>query len=313
MINYAIRRIINTIPIIFIVLTLVFFIIRLMPGDPATAVLGDYASKEAVNALREQMGLNRPIMVQYLSYLIDIVRLDFGKSLIHNIPVSDRIFSVLPYSLMLTFSGIFIGYLFGIPLGIYAAIHRNSFIDYFNRVFSLIGLSVPAFFLGIILILIFSIQFNFFPIVGGGDFSNILNVLHHLFLPALTLGLIMTAYVTRLTRSSFLEILREDYVRTAESKGLNNRTVMYKHALRNALIPIVSLGGLYAVGLIGSSVMVEIVFSRPGLGTLLVAATKQRDYTTLQSLMVFFTIIVVILNLFTDLVYSLIDPRIKHN
>lgn len=313
MINYAIRRIINTIPIIFIVLTLVFFIIRLMPGDPATAVLGDYASKEAVNALREQMGLNRPIMVQYFSYLIDIVRLDFGKSLIHNIPVSDRIFSVLPYSLMLTFSGIFIGYLFGIPLGIYAAIHRNSFIDYFNRVFSLIGLSVPAFFLGIILILIFSIQFNFFPIVGGGDFSNILNVLHHLFLPALTLGLIMTAYVTRLTRSSFLEILREDYVRTAESKGLNNRTVMYKHALRNALIPIVSLGGLYAVGLIGSSVMVEIVFSRPGLGTLLVAATKQRDYTTLQSLMVFFTIIVVILNLFTDLVYSLIDPRIKHN
>jgi len=313
LINYAIRRIINTIPIIFIVLTLVFFIIRLMPGDPATAVLGDYASKEAVNALREQMGLNRPIMVQYLSYLIDIVRLDFGKSLIHNIPVSDRIFSVLPYSLMLTFSGIFIGYLFGIPLGIYAAIHRNSFIDYFNRVFSLIGLSVPAFFLGIILILIFSIQFNFFPIVGGGDFSNILNVLHHLFLPALTLGLIMTAYVTRLTRSSFLEILREDYVRTAESKGLNNRTVMYKHALRNALIPIVSLGGLYAVGLIGSSVMVEIVFSRPGLGTLLVAATKQRDYTTLQSLMVFFTIIVVILNLFTDLVYSLIDPRIKHN
>jgi ABC-type dipeptide/oligopeptide/nickel transport system permease component len=284
-----------------------------MPGDPATAVLGDYASKEAVNALREQMGLNRPIMVQYFSYLIDIVRLDFGKSLIHNIPVSDRIFSVLPYSLMLTFSGIFIGYLFGIPLGIYAAIHRNSFIDYFNRVFSLIGLSVPAFFLGIILILIFSIQFNFFPIVGGGDFSNILNVLHHLFLPALTLGLIMTAYVTRLTRSSFLEILREDYVRTAESKGLNNRTVMYKHALRNALIPIVSLGGLYAVGLIGSSVMVEIVFSRPGLGTLLVAATKQRDYTTLQSLMVFFTIIVVILNLFTDLVYSLIDPRIKHN
>jgi len=313
LINYAIRRIINTIPIIFIVLTLVFFIIRLMPGDPATAVLGDYASKEAVNALREQMGLNRPIMVQYFSYLIDIVRLDFGKSLIHNIPVSDRIFSVLPYSLMLTFSGIFIGYLFGIPLGIYAAIHRNSFIDYFNRVFSLIGLSVPAFFLGIILILIFSIQFNFFPIVGGGDFSNILNVLHHLFLPALTLGLIMTAYVTRLTRSSFLEILREDYVRTAESKGLNNRTVMYKHALRNALIPIVSLGGLYAVGLIGSSVMVEIVFSRPGLGTLLVAATKQRDYTTLQSLMVFFTIIVVILNLFTDLVYSLIDPRIKHN
>ena len=313
MINYEIRRIINTIPIIFIVLTLVFFIIRLMPGDPATAVLGDYASKEAVNALREQMGLNRPIMVQYFSYLIDIVRLDFGKSLIHNIPVSDRIFSVLPYSLMLTFSGIFIGYLFGIPLGIYAAIHRNSFIDYFNRVFSLIGLSVPAFFLGIILILIFSIQFNFFPIVGGGDFSNILNVLHHLFLPALTLGLIMTAYVTRLTRSSFLEILREDYVRTAESKGLNNRTVMYKHALRNALIPIVSLGGLYAVGLIGSSVMVEIVFSRPGLGTLLVAATKQRDYTTLQSLMVFFTIIVVILNLFTDLVYSLIDPRIKHN
>lgn len=313
MIYYVMRRLFNTIPIIFIVLSLVFFVVRLMPGDPAVAILGDYASEKAVNALREQMGLDRPILVQYLEYLSNLLRLDLGRSLIHGIPIKARIFSVLPYTLTLTASGILLGYLFGIPLGISAAVRRNSFIDYFNRFFSLLGLSIPAFFLGILLILIFSIYLNLFPVVGGGDFFNIYDNLYHLFLPALTLGLIMTAYVTRLTRSSFLEILREDYIRTAKSKGLDNHSVFYKHALRNALIPIISLGGLYAVGLIGSSVMTEIVFSRPGLGTLLIGAIKQRDYNTLQSLMVVFTIIVVFLNLMTDLAYSLVDPRIKHN
>jgi ABC-type dipeptide/oligopeptide/nickel transport system permease component len=313
MFNYAVRRILQSIPILFVVLTLVFVIVRILPGDPAVAVLGDYASKEAVNALREKMGLNAPLWLQYFRFISGLLQADLGVSAITGYPVSTQIIRVLPYTLELTFSAIVLGYIFGVPLGISAAVRRNSFVDYFNRIFSLIGLSVPAFYLGILLILIFSIKFPFFPVVGGGDLLNLSDNFRHLFLPALSLALIMTAYITRMTRSSILDILREDYVRTAKSKGVADRIVLYKHVLRNALIPIVALGGLYAVVLIGSSVMVEIVFSRPGLGKLMVGAMKQRDYTTLQSVMALYTVIVVIINLLTDLVYKLIDPRIKYN
>ncbi len=310
--NYVVRRILQSIPILFIVLTMVFVIVRILPGDPAVAALGDYASKEAVTALREKMGLNAPIWIQYLRFLRDLCQGNLGKSMITGYPVATQLMKVVPYSLELTFSAILFGFLFGIPLGIPAAVRRNSFIDYFNRVFSLMGLSIPAFYLGILLMLVFSIKFKLFPVVGGGDLSSLSSNLRHLFLPALSLGLIMTAYVTRMTRSSLLNILREDYVRTARSKGISERIVLLKHALRNALIPIIVLGGIYAVVLIGSSVMTEIVFSRPGLGSLMVGAIKQRDYTTLQSVMVFYAVIVVVLNLITDLVYRLIDPRIQY-
>ncbi len=312
MLNYTVRRILQSIPILFVVLTLVFIVARVLPGDPAVAALGDYASKEAVNALREKMGLNAPIWTQYLRFLSDLCQGKFGKSIITGYPVAAQLMKVLPYSLELTFSAILFGFFFGIPLGIPAAVRRNGFIDYFNRVFSLMGLSIPAFYLGILLMLVFSINFKLFPVVGGGDLSNLSSNLRHLFLPALSLGLIMTAYVTRMTRSSLLNVLREDYVRTARSKGISERRVLFKHALRNALIPIVALGGVYAVVLIGSSVMTEIVFSRPGLGSLMVGAIKQRDYTTLQSVMVFYSVIVVILNLMTDLIYGWIDPRIQY-
>jgi ABC-type dipeptide/oligopeptide/nickel transport system permease component len=312
MFNYAVRRILQSIPILLVVLTLVFIVSRVLPGDPAVAALGDYASKEAVNALREKMGLNIPLWLQYFRFLGDLCKGNLGKSIITGYPVASQIVKALPYTLELTLSAIFIGYLLGIPLGIPAAVRRNSLIDYFNRVFSLLGLSIPAFYLGILLMLIFSLKLKLFPVVGGGDLSSLSSNLRHLFLPALSLGLIMTAYITRMTRSSLLNILREDYVRTARSKGITERVVLFKHALRNALIPIVALGGVYAIVLIGSSVMTEIVFSRPGLGSLMVGAIKQRDYTTLQSVMVIYSVIVVILNLLTDLVYGFIDPRIQY-
>ncbi len=312
MFDYVLRRILQSIPILFVVLTLVFVVVRILPGDPAVAALGDYASKEAVDALRQRMGLNAPLWLQYFRFLGGLFRGDLGVSAITGYPVATHMLGVLPHTLELTFCGIAFGYVFGIPLGILAAVRRNTFIDYFNRIFSLLGLSVPAFYLGILLILLLSIQFPFFPVVGAGSFSDPAANLRHLFLPALTLGLLMTAYITRMTRSSILETIREDYVRTAHAKGVREQVVLYKHVLRNALIPIVALGGLYAVVLIGSSVMVEIVFSRPGLGKLMVGAIKQRDYTTLQSVMVIYAIIVVLLNLVTDLVYGLIDPRIKY-
>lgn len=312
MFHYSVRRILQSIPILLIVLTLVFIVVRVLPGDPATAVLGDYASKESINVLRAKMGLDIPIWQQYLRFLADLVRGELGTSIITGYPVAAQMANVLPFTLSLTFCAIGLGYLFGLPLGLSAAVRRNSFVDYFNRVFSLLGLSVPAFYLGILLILCFSIKIPLFPLVGGGDFYNLKDNLRHLFLPALTLGLLMTAYITRMSRSSILNVLGEDYVRTAHAKGVAEKRVLYKHVLRNALIPVVALGGLYAVVLIGSSVMVEIVFSRPGLGTLMVGAIKQRDYTTLQSVMVVYTVIVVLINLLTDLIYGIIDPRIKY-
>ena len=301
-----------SLPILLIVLTAVFLVVRVLPGDPAVAALGDYASQEAVEALREKLGLNDPIWLQYLKFLGNLAQGDLGTSAITGYPVAQQVSRVLPYTLELTFCAILLGYVLGVPLGISAAVHRNSFIDYFNRIFSLLGLSVPAFYLGILLILVFAIIFPIFPVVGGGELWDLKDNLRHLALPGLALGLLMMAYVTRMTRSSILDVLREDYVRTAHAKGVPERIVLYKHVLRNAMIPIVALGGLYAV-LIGSSVMVEIVFSRPGLGKLMVGAIKQRDYTTLQSVMVIYAVLVVLINLATDLIYSLIDPRIKYN
>lgn len=313
MFQYIIRRLLQSIPILLVVLTLVFIMARVLPGDPAVAALGDYASKEAVDALRMKMGLNDPLWLQYVRFLSSLCQGDLGTSSITGYSVAMQVKNVLPYTLELTACGIMLGYIFGIPLGISAAVRRNTFVDYFNRFFSLIGLSIPAFYLGILLIIIFSIIFPIFPVVGGGDLSDFADNMKHLFLPALTLGLIMTAYVTRMTRSSILDIVKEDFVRTADSKGVSDRLILYKHVLRNALIPIIALGGLYAVVLIGSSVMVEIVFTRPGLGSLMVGAIKQRDYATLQSVIVIYAVMVMLINLLTDLIYGIVDPRIKYD
>ncbi len=313
MIGYTIRRILISIPILLAVLTLVFLIVRVAPGDPAQAILGDYASKEAVEALRERMGLNKPLWQQYLDFLWGLVRGDLGKSMISGIPVARQVAHALPYTLELTLSGIIFGALLGIPLGIYTALRRNRLPDYLGRIFSLAGLSFPTFYLGILLILIFAVGLKLFPVVGGGDLHDLGDNLRHLFLPGLTLGLIMTAYVTRMSRSSILNVLNEDYVRTARSKGLAERLVIYKHVLKNALIPIISIIGVYSIVLIGGSVLVEIVFSRPGLGKLMIGAMLQRDYITMQSVMVIYAGFVVLINLLTDLTYGLVDPRIKYD
>lgn len=311
--SYLVRRVLLAIPILFAVLTLVFLLVRVAPGDPAVAALGDYASKEAVEALREKMGLNAPLYVQYFQFLAGLFRGDMGRSLINSRPVASQIASVFPYTLELTTSGIIFGSLLGIPLGILTALRRNRLVDYIGRVFSLVGLSVPSFYLGILLLLLFSLKFNLFPVVGGGDLSNLGETLYYLFLPALTLALIMMSYVTRMARSSILNILNEDYVRTARAKGLREWLVIYKHILRNALLPLLSIVGMFSIVLIGSSVMTEVVFSRPGLGKMMVGAMKQRDYIMLQSIMVIFSSLVVFINLITDLAYGFTDPRIRYD
>jgi ABC-type dipeptide/oligopeptide/nickel transport system permease component len=294
------------------VLTLVFVVVRVIPGDPATAALGDYASQEAVEALRARMGLNDPLYVQYFRFLGDLLRGDLGTSMITGAPISETVLAVLPYTLQLTLSAVVVGGLLGVPIGIYTAVKRNSIADYLGRVFSLVGLSVPAFYLGILIMLLFAIKFKWFPAVGGGDLDDPKDNLMHLVLPALSLGLIMTTSVARLTRSAMLNVLSEHYVRTARSKGLKERVVILGHALRAALVPIVAIIGIWAANLVADSVLTETVFARPGLGKMLVGAIMQRDYTALQSVMVIYTVFIVVINLLVDLIYSVVDPRITH-
>ncbi|MBI5968728.1 MAG: ABC transporter permease [Deltaproteobacteria bacterium] len=312
MIQYVIRRILISIPILLTVVTLIFLLMRSMPGGPAVAVLGDYASKEAIETLEKEMGLDKPLWVQYLDFLGNLIRGDLGKSMINGLPIAPEVARVLPYTLQLTCSALLLGIILGIPLGIFTALRRNALYDYLGRTFSLAGVSIPAFFLGILMMLVFSIRLDLFPVLGAGDILNLWDNLYHLFLPTLTLGLMMTAYITRTTRSSMLNVLQEEYVRTARAKGLRERLVIYGHALRNALIPVTAFVGVYAIVLIGNSVLVEIVFSRPGLGKMMIGAIKQRDYITLQSVMMIYASLVVLINLLVDLSYGLIDPRVKY-
>ncbi|MGD0265757.1 MAG: ABC transporter permease [Candidatus Methylomirabilota bacterium] len=306
------QRLVFSIPVFLGVVTIVFLVVRVIPGDPAVAALGDYASKEAVEALRQQMGLNEPLPLQYVHFLGNLVRGDLGKSMITASPIRHEIGHALPYTLELTVLAIIIGTILGIPIGVYTAIRRNQLADYIGRVLSLTGLSVPAFYLGILLILLLAIYLQWLPAVGGGGMDDLRENVSHVILPALTLGLVMMASVARLARSAMLNVLRQDYVRTARAKGLKERVVHLRHALRSALIPIVSVTGIWAVSLIGDSVTVEVVFARPGLGKMMVGAILQRDYTALQSIMVVYTGFVVAINLLIDLIYGWVDPRIRH-
>ena len=312
MVRYIAKRLMLTVPILLTVFTLVFFIVRIVPGDPAVAALGDYASKEAVEALRQKMGLNEPLMVQYFRFLANLLRGDLGTSMISGKPLSEQIAYALPYTLELMAASVLVGALFGLPLGVFTALRRNSLADYVGRVLSLVGLSVPSFFFAILLMMLFAVKLKVLPAIGGGDLKDPIDNLRHLALPALTLGLIMIASTTRLTRSAMLNVLEEDYVRTARSKGLEEKVVIFRHALRAAMVPVVSLIGLWIISLSGGSLIMEVVFSRPGLGKIIVGAVMQRDYTALQSMVVIYTLFVAFINLLTDLVYSLVDPRITH-
>jgi ABC-type dipeptide/oligopeptide/nickel transport system permease component len=312
MVRHIARRLLLAIPTLLAVFTIIFIIVRVAPGDPAVAALGDNASAEAVAALREKMGLNEPLWKQYLTFLGDLAHGDLGRSLISQKPVSEQIAFVLPYTLELTLAATVVGLVLGVPSGVITAIRRNSPIDYLGRLVSLLGLSFPAFYLGILLMFFFAVRLDLVPAVGSAPFSEPGQNLHYLVLPALTLGLIETAYIARMTRSVMLSIFGDDYIRTARAKGLQEWVVLLRHALRAALIPIVSLVGIFIISMIGSSVLVEEVFARPGLGKLMVGATKQKDYTTLQSIMVVYAFIIVIINLITDLIYTYVDPRVRY-
>ena len=312
MLTYIAKRLLVAVPTLLAVLTVVFFFVRIAPGDPAQIILGDQASQQALAAMRHQLGLDQPIATQYVEFLGQVLQGDLGSSLVTRQRVWSEVEGVLPYTINLTVTALAIGVVLGLPLGIVAARHRNGVIDYLARFFSLTGLSFPAFVSAILLLLAFAIELRWFPVISEARSGNTVDQLRALALPAVNLGLIMVAYVMRVARSSMLGVLGEDYIRTARAKGVPARVVIWRHALRNALIPVVTVVGLYLGVLIGNSVLTEIVFNRPGLGKLIINALNQRDYTLLEGMMVIYAFFIVIANLLTDLTYGLIDPRVKH-
>ena len=311
MLQYIVKRLLLAIPILVAVVTLVFFVVRMAPGDPAQVILGDSASQESLTALRAELGLDRPMLVQYGEFLFSIMKGDLGNSIIRKQSINSMIAEVLPYTIELTLAGVLVGVILGLPLGVFSAVFRNSAADYGVRIMSLLGLSFPAFYSGILLLLAFAVYLGWFPVISDPDMGNMGERLYMLVLPAMNLGLIMMAYVVRSARSSLLETLGEDYIRTAKAKGLPGFIILYKHALKNALIPVITIVGLYLGVLVGNSVLTEIVFNRPGLGKLILSALDERDYSLLQGLMVIYAFIIVLVNLITDLTYGLVDPRIR--
>jgi peptide/nickel transport system permease protein len=279
-----------------------------LPGDPAIAALGEFATPEAVASFRHKLGLDQPLWMQYIAFLSSALRGDFGQSMTNGTSINALLASSLPYTIELAFAALVFGIIIGLPLGCWTAVRRDGPVDTFGRIFALAGFSLPDFYLGVLLLLAFSLHFDWFPMLGGGE--GFFDILHHLVLPTVTLGLVMAAFIMRLTRSSLLDVLKRDYVRTARGKGVAETWVIFKHALRNALIPVTTGMGIYLLTTLSGTITVELVFSRPGLGQLLIGGISARDYTMVQAGLVVFAFFVVVVNLITDLVCAAIDPRI---
>ena len=299
------------IPTLFGVVTIVFFLIHLTPGDPALAILGPHATAEAVQELRISLGLNQPLYVQYFGFLGRLLQGDLGRSLVTQQPVLLEALQPFPYTLELAIAGVFLSIVLGVPIGLISAVRRNTFGDYFMRAASISGISVPVFFLATILLWIFSYLLGWFPIIGVGDTSSWRSLLYHLVLPSVTLGLSMAVLIMRLTRSCMLEVLSLDYMRTARAKGLSETSVIIVHALKNALLPIVTIVGLNVGQLLGGAILIETVFARQGVGKLLMDAIFARDYPQVQGTVLIFAIAVIFVNVMVDILYRLIDPRIR--
>jgi len=307
--QFLLRRLFDAVPTVLLVLTLVFVAMRILPGDPALAALGDNALPEQLAAFREQFGLNKPLWRQYLDFLAGVLTFDLGRSLLHNQPVVSLLAHALPFTVELTIVATFIGVAIGVPLGVLAATRRNKLPDSGVRLFSLVGYAVPDFYLGALLLIVFSLNLGLFPINGGG--VGFWDRMYHIVLPAITLAFLKAAFIGKLTRTSLLEVFGKDYVRTARAKGAREGRVIYRHALRNALLPLTTGLGISLLATLSGSVAVELVFNRPGVGTLLIGAISERDYAVIQGGIIVFALLVVFVNLLIDLLYIAVDPRLR--
>jgi len=302
--NFLLRRILLLIPVLWGVATLVFLLLHFIPGDPVDLMLGDSALGTDRETLRDQLGLNDPLIVQYLRYFGDLLQGDWGTSLFSKKPVFEEIMERVPATMELMLGAMVVTILVAMPLGLIAAVNKGTWIDQGAMIFSLLGVSIPNFWLGPMLILLFSIHFDLLPVNERGG-------LEHLILPALTLGTSLASILARITRSSVVETLQAEYIRTARSKGISELRILFRHALRNALIPIVTVIGLQVGVLLSGAIITEAIFDWPGLGNLLISAINSRNYPLVQGCVLFIAGSYVMVNLVIDLLYAYLDPRIR--
>jgi peptide/nickel transport system permease protein len=314
--EYAIKRIGLFIPTVLLVTIIVFVVMRLIPGDPALVILSDGEAsftQEELQDLRKQLGTDRPIVVQYLEWVGGLVTGDLGTSYWWKGPVADRLAQRFPVTMQLAVMGIAVAVIFAVPLGILSAIKPDSALDYGARIFTLAGISIPTFFSGILLILLLTRAFGWLPPLGYEDlWEHPWKNIRQMMLPALALGVYDMAFIARVTRSSMMEILREDYMRTARAKGLREQVVLVRHGLKNAILPILTISGWQFGRLFGGTVIIERVFLVPGMGQLLIDTIFQRDYPTIQAIVVLVAVSIVSINLLVDLLYGWLDPRIRY-
>lgn len=305
MLRFLLSRIVATVPVLFGVSLMVFMMLHLVPGDPVKMMLSEFqTTPQQVELLRSQLHLDDPLPTQYGRFVVNALRGDLGISIRSKRPVRNEIGENLGSTMQLAAAALLIAIGIGMPLGIIAALKQHSWLDIGPMLFALSGVSMPSFWLGLLLIFLFSLRLGWFPATGGGD-------LQHLILPALTLGLGASAIIARLTRSSMLEVLRQDYMTTARAKGLNETIVVLRHGLKNALIPVVTIFGLQFGSLLAGAVVIETVFARPGIGRLIVNAILAKDFPMVQGIILFTATAYVVANLLVDLAYGLLDPRIR--
>ena len=317
---YIIKRVLLVIPTVVLATMVVFIILRIVPGDPALAILlseaqeGDAKfAQEELDALRKKLGTDKPIHVQYVIWLWNVLQLDFGLSFWDEKPITERVIKKFPITLELTILAVILASILAVPLGVISAIKQDTWGDYAGRIISIAGIALPNFWVAIMIIFFLVLWFNWIPPLGYEDlWDDPWTNLQQLFFPAVALGFSNMAFISRVTRSAMLEVLREDYIRTARSKGLRERAVIFRHALKNALLPVVTVSGYEFGRLIAGTVIIEVIFLVPGMGRLLVDAVFHRDFSMVQAIIVIITMIVVLLNVVMDLIYAWLNPRIRY-
>ena len=313
MIDFIARRLVAIIPVLAVVAVFVFLMLRLTPGDPAAVIAGDNATSEQIDLIRAKLGLDLPIWQQFFIWISDILRGNFGESFFFKKTVTELISQRLEPTLALSVCTLIVAVTTAVPLGVIAAYRHGSLLDRFVMGFSVMGFSLPTFVIGYCLIYVFAIDLGWLPVQGytriAADFGGFIE---HMILPSITLGIIYVALIARITRASVLEVLNEDYIRTARAKGLSNRVVLMRHALRNAAVPILTVIGIGIALLIGGAVVTETVYGLPGLGRLTVEAVLSRDFPTIQAVILMFSVVYVVINLLIDISYTLFDPRIRY-
>ncbi|MCK5523736.1 MAG: ABC transporter permease [Thiomargarita sp.] len=303
---FIISRILSTLTVVFGVVTLIFLLIHLVPGDPVQAMLGETATPTDLEALRKALGLDQPLLTQWWNYMTNLLQGDLGTSLYSKEPIIDILIERFPATLELAAAGLLVAILIALPLGSIAALRKDSIYDNSAMMFSLLGVSIPNFWLGPLLILLFSLTLGWFPVSGR---ENLLSLV----LPAITLGTALSAILARMIRSTLLEVLNEDYIRTARAKGLRESAVVIHHALRNASLPIITILGLQLGTLLGGAVITEIIFAWPGIGQMTIESIQRRDYPVVQACILLISLSYVLVNTFTDILYGWLDPRVRYS